>query len=115
MGPRGLYINKWGLDFNLNLYVTISIPFLVKLPHLSIHFWNQYAFIAIGNTLGKYIDLVGPKDNLSCAKIYIKLDLEERLPLEIKFQLNDWEHIQPLDYNQLPFKCRYFHEYSHFA
>lgn len=27
----------------------------------------------------------------------------------------DWTHIQELDYEQLPFKCRYCHEYGHFA
>jgi hypothetical protein len=29
--------------------------------------------------------------------------------------LNNWQHIQQLDYEQLPFKCKIFHEYGHFA
>jgi len=32
----------------------------------------------------------------------------------IKLTIGDWHHLQQLDYNQLPFKCRHCHEYGHF-
>ena len=27
--------------------------------------------------------------------------------------MDGWEHMQKLDYKQLPFKCKKFHEYGH--
>jgi len=30
-------------------------------------------------------------------------------------KLDNWKHTQPLDYEQLPFKCKGCHEYGHFA
>ena len=56
MGPRGMYINKWGLAFDPEKYIPKVIPVWVKLPHLPLHCWNDEDFRVIGNTLGKYID-----------------------------------------------------------
>jgi hypothetical protein len=33
----------------------------------------------------------------------------------IQLTIADWSHIQELDYEHLPFKCRYCHGYEHFA
>jgi hypothetical protein len=35
-------------------------------------------------------------------------------PEAIKLKVNDWQHYQKLDYEQIPFKCRGCHEYIHF-
>ena len=37
------------------------------------------------------------------------------LPEAIRLNVADWSHIQELDYEQLPFKCQFYHEYGHFA
>lgn len=37
------------------------------------------------------------------------------LPEAIKIKVGSWTHLQKLDYEQLPFKCRECHEYGHFA
>ena len=37
------------------------------------------------------------------------------LPEAIKLKVDDWSHIQQLDYEQIPFKCNVCHEYGHFA
>ena len=29
--------------------------------------------------------------------------------------MDGWSYIQTVDYEQLPFKCKYYHEYGHFA
>jgi len=42
-------------------------------------------------------------------------DLEKSLLEAIQLTLDDWSHIQQVDYEQLPFKCKVCHEYSHFA
>ena len=78
------------------------------------HCWNPKSLHAIGNILGKYIDMASPKDQYACACIYVEVDLEARLPEAIKLTMGNWFHFQKLDYEQLPFKCRGCHEYGHF-
>ena len=79
------------------------------------HCWNSKSLRAIGNALGKYIDTASPKDQYSCARICVEVDLEAGLPEAIKLTVGNWAHFQKLDYEQLPFKCRGCHEYGHFA
>jgi hypothetical protein len=43
------------------------------------------------------------------------VDLEVGLPKAIKIKVGSWTHVQVLDYEQLPFKCRKCHVYGHFA
>jgi hypothetical protein len=114
MGPQGLYLNRWTPDFDPALDVPKAIPVWVRLPNLSIHCWSTSSMQAIGNGLGKYIDKANPKEQYSCARICVEVDLEVGLPEAIKLTVGDWQHYQKLDYEQLPFKCRHCHEYGHF-
>ena len=43
------------------------------------------------------------------------MDLEVGLPEAINLIVEDWSHVQELDYEQLPFKCRHCHGYGHFS
>jgi len=43
------------------------------------------------------------------------VDLGKGLPEVIKLKVDEWSHIQQLDYEQIPFKCKVCHKYSHFA
>jgi hypothetical protein len=69
---------------------------------------------ATGNGLGHYIDKADPKDQYSCARICVEVDLEVGLPEAVKLKVGEWHHLQKMDYEQLPFKCRGCHEYGHF-
>eukprot|EP00253_Pinus_taeda_P017979 PITA_17979 len=86
MGPQGLYLNKWSPDFDPAQDVPSAIPV-----------W------------------AARKDQYSCARICVEVDLEEGLPEAIKLTVAIWTHVQELDYEQLPFKCRHCHGYEHFA
>jgi hypothetical protein len=44
----------------------------------------------------------------------VEVDLEIGLPEAVKLKVGEWQHLQKLDYEQLPFKCRGCHEYGHF-
>ena len=69
---------------------------------------------AIGNSLGNYIDKAEPKVSLfSCARICVEVDLEKGLPKAVSLFMDGWEHMQKVDYEQLPFKCKKCHEYGH--
>ena len=116
MGLRGMYLNKWDLSFDPEKDIPKAVPVCVKLPHLPLHCWNDEDFRAIGNTLGKYIDKSEPKAPMfSCARICVEVDLEKGLPKAINLTIDRWNHLQTMDYEQIPFKCKYCHEYGHFA
>ena len=91
------------------------IPVWVRLPHLPLHCWNSTSLEAIANKLGKYIDRAKRKDLFSCARICVEVDLETGLPEAINLTVAVWSHTQELDYEQIPFKCRFCHGYGHFA
>ena len=115
MGPQGLYLNKWTPDFDPTRDVMSVVPIWVRLGHLPLHCWNLESLETIGNKLGKYIDRVERKDQYSCAKICVEVDLEIGLPKAIKLIVAEWSYIQELDYDQIPFKCWFYHGYGHFA
>ena len=114
MGPQGLYLNGWTPDFDPEADTPKAVPIWVRLPNLPMHCWNPKSLQAIGNALGKYIDMASPKDQYACAHICVEVDLEAGLPEAINLTVGNWSHFQKLDYEQLPFKCRGCHEYGHF-
>jgi len=116
MDSRGLYLNKWTPNFDLELDIPNAVPVWVQLPQLPLHCWGDESMRAIGNAIGKYIDQSEPKDNMQAyARISIEVDLGKGLLEAIKLKVDDWTHIQQLDYEQIPFKCKVCHEYGHFA
>ena len=83
--------------------------------NLLVHCWNWDSLKHIGNALGKFIDRANNKDQYDCARICVKVDLEVEQPEAIKINVDSWSHVQKLDYEQLPFKCRKCHKYRHFS
>lgn len=76
MGPQGLYLNKWSPDFDPTQDVPKAVPVWVRLPHLPLHCWSQKSLQSIGNALGIYIDQVPRKDQYSCVRICVEVDLK---------------------------------------
>ena len=62
MGPRGLYLNKWTLDFDPTQDVPFTALVWVRLPHIPLHCWDLESLETIGNKLDKYIDRAERKD-----------------------------------------------------
>ena len=50
----------------------------------------------------------------ACARICVEVILGKGLPESITIKVDQWTHIQQLDYEQIPFKCKVCHEYGHF-
>ena len=107
-------MNNWTPNFDPEAHIPMAVPIWVRLPNLPMHCWNPKLLNAIGNTLGRYIDMASLKDQYACARTCVEVDLEARLPEAIKLTVGNWHHFQKLDYKQLPFKCRGCHEYEHF-
>lgn len=116
MDSRGLYLNKWTPNFDPEHDIPNAIPVWVRLPHLPLHCWGDESIHAIGNAVGNYIARSEPRDNMqACARICVEVDLGRGLPEAIKLKVDNWTHIQQLDYEQIPFKCKVRHKYGHFA
>jgi len=98
MGPQGLYLNKWMLNFNPKVDIPTVVPVWVRLLNLPIHCWNWDSLQHIGNALGKFIDRANNKDQYDCAQIYVEVNLEVGLPKAIKIKVGSWTHMQKLDY-----------------
>lgn len=116
MDTRGLYLNRWTPDFDPKMDIPNVFPVWVRLPHLPLHCWGDDSIKAIGNAVRKYIDRCEPKENMhACARICVEVDLGKGLPEANKIKVDQWTHIQQLDYEQIPFKCKVCHKYGHFA
>lgn len=114
MDTRGLYLNRWTPEFDLELDIPSVVPVWVRLLHLPLHCWRDESVKVIGNAVGKYIDISEPKENMHpCARICVEVNLGKGLPEAIKIKVDHWIHIQRSDYEQIPFKCKVCHEYGH--
>ena len=105
MGHKRIYLNKWSPDFHPTQDVSSTVPIWVRLLHLPLHCWNVDSLETIGNKLGKYIDRDESKDQFSCARICVEVDLEIGLPEAIQLIVADWYYVQELDYEKILFKC----------
>ena len=92
-GHKDCILINGSLDFDLTQDVPSAVSVWVRLPHLPLHCWNQESLVAIGNTLGKFIDVAKRRDQYSCALIYVEVDIEVGLPKAIKIIVVDWSHI----------------------
>ena len=89
MGPHGLYLNRWTSDFDPEADIPKAVLVWVRLPNLPMHCWNPNLLKAIGNTLGRYIDMASPKDQYTYARICVEVDLEVALPEAIKLTVRN--------------------------
>jgi hypothetical protein len=89
------------LDFDPERDIPSVVHVWVRLPHLPFHCWEDKVLQSIGDSLGKYIDRAKPISGMfmfSYARICVEVDLEKDLHEAIKLKLDDWTHIQKLDY-----------------
>jgi hypothetical protein len=70
MGSKGMYLNRWTLDFFPEKYIPLVVSIWVCLPYLPLHYWNDNTICNIGKYLGKYIDRAKPRDGMeACARM----------------------------------------------
>jgi hypothetical protein len=76
MGTRGMYLNKWTPEFSPENGIPSAVPIWVRLPFLPLHYWNNETIRNIGNTLGKYIDRVEPREGLQAfTRLCVEVDI----------------------------------------
>lgn len=115
MRAKGLYLKCWSTNFNLESDVFSTVPGWVKHPFLPLYCWNDTTSWSICNAFGKYIDRAKTHEDLfSYWRIGVEVDLDKGLLATINLNLDNWSHIQEVDYDQLPFKCKGCHQHGHF-
>jgi hypothetical protein len=45
----------------------------------------------------------------------VKVDPERGLPKELEINMDNYSHCQMFDYEKIPFKCKYYHDYKYFS
>ena len=53
---RGMYLNKWTLDFDSNIDVPKMVHVWIHLLQFPLHKWSDNCLQTIGNFIGTYID-----------------------------------------------------------
>ena len=114
----GLFLRPWKERFNPETEDMTVAPVWIRLFSLPGEYWDLETLRDIGNSLGEFIK-VAEQTRLqrytAFARICVYMDLSRELPEAISLNWEDEEWIQPLDYEQLPFRCRLCHEYGHFG
>lgn len=79
-------------------------------------YWSEGSLKRIGNRLGEYIKAAEEtklRRYTSYARICVFMRLDNALPDLVSLSHEDYEWIQPLDYEHVPFRCRKCHAHRH--
>ncbi|XP_059070691.1 uncharacterized protein LOC131860310 [Cryptomeria japonica] len=112
----GLFIKPWHSGFNATEDLPTRVPVWVRLPWLPLEFWREDILLRIAALLGKPAAIAQnnlEKKVFSYARICVEIDLNNPLPDSLEIFIGSASWIQPLDYESLPFRCRFCHEYGH--
>jgi len=83
---------------------------------LPLEYWDEESLKAISNGLGEFIKIAEEtklRKNTSYVCICIYMWLGKALTDSESLLHDDFEWIQPIDYEYVPFRCRKFHAHGH--
>lgn len=83
---------------------------------LPLEYWNEDSLKSIGNGLGEFIKAAEEtklRRYTSYARICIYMKVGHALSDTVSLLHDDFECIQPLDYEHIPFCCRRCHAHDH--
>lgn len=129
---KGCYFPRWplvfweGWDFIKPCHTKlkpkakalIEAPFQIHLVDLPIELYDDEILEAIGNQIGVYMffsNHIMEIQAKSFTRICINIDLESPLPsqISISFPNHGFTWTQPIDYKNIPFRCRIYLAYDH--
>ena len=112
----GLYLRDWVPRFNPDQEDLTWAPVWIRLYSLLDEYWDEEILKSIGNGLGEYIRTAEEtklRRYTSYARICVFMRLDKALPESVSLSHHDYEWIQPLDYEHVPFRCRKCHAIGH--
>jgi len=91
------------------------IPVWVRFYSLPLDYWLPTTLKLIGYSLGKFIKISEATLQgryIAYAKICVEMDFSRILPeaVKLEFRVDFW--LQPMDYEQIPFRCRRWHDHG---
>jgi len=112
----GLYIRPWKPIYVSEKESFKQEPVWIRLFSLPIDHWGYAALKQIGDKLGTFIkasEATLQRRYTSCARICVEMDVvgafHEGLWLEYRHE----DYFQSIGYEQIPFRCRKYHEHGH--
>jgi len=112
----GLYLREWKERFDLDKEDFSWDPFWIRMYSLPAEYWKEETLRDIGNNLGTFIkasEETKTRRYTSYARIYVQMHLTKDLADSVSLFHDDFEWIQTLDYEHIPFRCRKCHEHGH--
>jgi len=111
-----MLLKPWTPMFDASRERVDIIPLWVRLPAFPFQFWKEKYFRRVGNLLGEFLEAdetYVESRRKSMARILVNINVREGLGDEVELVLGHYRHIQKLDYENIPFRCRRCHEYGH--
>ena len=118
LAVAGLYMRPWRPNFVPEKESFTRVPVWIRLFSLPMDYWGLNALMQIGNKLGTFIkasEATLQKRYTSYARLCIEMDVSGALHDGLWLEYRDEEYFQPIDYEQIPFRCRKCHEHGHLS
>ena len=115
-GSTGLFLTPWFRDFDPSTAVITKTPIWVRLPNLPVHLWHVSVFLAIAETLGRYLFVDSSQNEnglYTYGRFCAEIDISRGLPDQINLKYGDFHWTQTLDYENTAFRCRHCHQTGH--
>eukprot|EP00253_Pinus_taeda_P033124 PITA_33124 len=112
----GLFLHDWKPRFNPDMEDLSHAPVWIRLYSLPTKYWKEETLQDIGNSIGTFIKVAEDtkyRRFTSYARICIQMQLKKTLADSVSLFHDDFEWLQPLDYEHIPFCCRKCHEHGH--
>jgi len=112
----GLYLHDWKARFNPDKEDFTWALVWIRLYSLPVEYWKEEMLKDIRNNIGVFIKVAEETKTrryTSYARICIQMHLTKSLADSVSLFHDDFEWIQPLDYENIPFRCRKCHEHGH--
>ena len=110
-----LYLWPWKERLNPDKDNMSIASVWIRLYSLPCEYWDFDILQAIGNALGKLMKVSKQTKQwryIAFARICVYMDLSRELPETINLTWDNKDWIQPIDFENLSFRCRECHEYG---
>lgn len=111
-----LYLRDWVARFNPDKEDLSWAPVWIRMYSLPEEYWDEGLLKDIGNGLGEYIKAAEEmklRIYTSHARICVFMRLDKAPPDSVSLFHDDYEWIQSLDYEHVPFRCCKCHAHGH--
>ncbi|XP_059076672.1 uncharacterized protein LOC131875950 [Cryptomeria japonica] len=112
----GLFMKPWHAGFNPTEELPSRVPVWVRLPWFPIECWREDVLHLVASLLGKPVGSSQQtqfKKVMTFARVCVEIDLSMPLPDSVEVSAGSYTWVQQIDYETLPFRCRFCHEYGH--